>query len=97
MTFMSLKEKVHLRRSTYNAQKPTIKHRLLGNPPHILKDCAFSFHFIIIFKSYKLVGFALICIKGNRLPYVSSLETRQGPKASLVLRKPCLVETPCSV
>lgn len=43
VTFMSLKEKVHLRRSTYNTQKPTIKHRFLGNLPHILRDCAFSF------------------------------------------------------
>lgn len=42
VTFMSLKEKVHLRRSTYNAQKSAIKHRILGNLPHILRDCAFS-------------------------------------------------------
>lgn len=43
------------------------------------------------------MGFALICIQGNRLPYVSSLETRQRPKTSPALRKPCPVETPCSV
>lgn len=57
----------------------------------------FPFHFSRGFTSYKLMGFALIWIKGNRLPYVSSLEPSQRQKTSPALSKPCPIENPCSV
>lgn len=55
--FLSLNENVHLKRSTYNAQKATIKYRLLGTLPHTLRDCTFSISLYLNFQILQTRGF----------------------------------------